>query len=60
MKRYARLYSDIDGTTSTNRKVEAMVEYFARADARDAAWAIYFLSGGRPKRLIPVRRIGNS
>lgn len=57
MKRFARLYSDIDATTSTNRKVDAMVEYFAHADAADAAWAIYFLSGGRPKRLIPVRRV---
>ncbi|MDQ2668122.1 MAG: ATP-dependent DNA ligase [Gemmatimonadota bacterium] len=57
MKRFARLYSDIDATTSTNRKVEAMVEYFARANAADAAWAVYFLSGGRPKRLIPIRRV---
>src|SRR3954466_161854 len=41
----------------TNEKVDAMVEYFATADPRDAAWAVYFLSGGRPKRLIPVRRL---
>src|SRR5262245_50518974 len=26
-------------------------------DPKDAAWAVYFLSGGRPKRLIPVRRL---
>ena len=57
MKRFARLYSAIDATTSTNRKVDAMVEYFAEAAPADAAWAVYFLSGGRPKRLIPVRRI---
>ncbi|MEO8623893.1 MAG: ATP-dependent DNA ligase, partial [bacterium] len=57
MKRFARLYSAIDSTTSTNRKVEAMVEYFAEAAPADAAWAVYFLSGGRPKRLIPVRRV---
>ncbi len=57
MKEFARLYSDIDATTSTNRKVEAMVEYFTHANAADAAWAVYFLSGGRPKRLIPVRRV---
>ena len=23
----------------------------------DAAWAVYFLSGARPKRLVPVRRL---
>ena len=57
MKRFARLYSDIDATTSTKAKVDAMVEYFVHADAADAAWAVYFLSGGRPKRLIPVRRV---
>ncbi len=57
MRRFARLYSAIDSTTSTNRKVEAMVEYFAEAAPADAAWAVYFLSGGRPKRLIPVRRL---
>jgi DNA ligase-1 len=34
-----------------------MVAYFGEAPAADAAWAVYFLSGGRPKRLIPVRRL---
>src|SRR5262249_23134402 len=42
----------------TTEKVDAMVEYFRVADPRDAAWAVYFLSGGRPKRLVPVRRLG--
>src|SRR5437764_162368 len=57
VKRFARLYSAIDSTTSTNAKVAAMADYFASAAPADAAWAVYFLSGGRPKRLIPVRRI---
>jgi DNA ligase-1 len=57
MKSFARLYSRIDSTTSTNAKVAAMVAYFREAEPADAAWAVYFLSGGRPKRLIPVRRI---
>src|SRR5215204_2798492 len=34
-----------------------MAQYFSHAEPADAAWAVYFLSGGRPKRLIPVRRI---
>src|SRR4051812_10435412 len=34
-----------------------MVAYFADTDHADAAWAVYFLGGGRPKRLIPVRRL---
>jgi len=57
VKQFARLYSAIDSTTSTNAKVTAMADYFASAEPADAAWAVYFLSGGRPKRLIPVRRI---
>ena len=57
MKRFARLFSEIDSTTRTSEKVDAMARYFSEANAADAAWAVYFLSGGRPKRLIPVRRL---
>ncbi len=32
-----------------------MQEYFAQAAPEDAAWAVYFLSGGRPRQLVPVR-----
>jgi DNA ligase-1 len=51
------LFAAIDETTRTNEKVDAMVEYFRSTDPADAAWAVWFLSGGRPKRLIPVRRL---
>ena len=57
MRRFAQLFAEIDRTTRTNDKVDAMTSYFAEADAADAAWAVYFLSGGRPKRLVPVRRL---
>jgi DNA ligase-1 len=57
VKRFARLFTAIDETMRTNEKVDAMVEYFRTADPADAAWAVWFLSGGRPKRLIPVRRL---
>jgi DNA ligase 1 len=57
VKRFAQLFTAIDETNRTNEKVEAMVQYFRDADPADAAWAVYFLSGGRPKRLIPVRRL---
>jgi DNA ligase 1 len=59
VRQFAQLFAEIDRTTRTNDKVEAMTSYFARADAADAAWAVYFLSGGRPKRLIPVRRLSS-
>ncbi|HUQ19709.1 MAG TPA: ATP-dependent DNA ligase [Gemmatimonadaceae bacterium] len=57
MKRFARLFSEIDSTTRTNEKVEAMSRYFTEADPADAAWAVWFLSGYRPKRLIAVRKL---
>ena len=59
MKRFAKLFSAIDETNRTNEKVEAMVQYFREADPADAAWAVYFLGGGRPKRLIAVRRLAD-
>lgn len=52
MKRFADLYADLDATTSTLGKVAAMRRYFATAPPEDAAWAVYFLSGRRPKRLV--------
>jgi DNA ligase-1 len=53
VKRFAALYDAIDRTTSTNAKVSALVEYFRTAPAADAAWAVYFLTGRRLKRLVP-------
>jgi DNA ligase-1 len=52
MRRFAALYDALDATTSTNGKVAAMRAYFAEAPAADAAWAVFFLTGARLKRLI--------
>ncbi len=52
MKRFSTLYDAIDSTTSTNAKVAAMVAYFSEAPAADAAWAVFFLTGRRLKRLV--------
>ncbi len=57
MKRFAALYDAIDRTTSTNAKVGAMVRYFHAAPAGDAAWAVFFLTGRRLKRLVPSAAI---
>ena len=55
MRLFARLYDEIDGTTSTNAKVAALAAYFDAAPPVDAAWALYFLTGRRLKRLLPTR-----
>ncbi len=54
MKAFAALYAALDASTSTLDKVAALRQYFATADAADAAWAVYFLSGGRPRRAVPT------
>ncbi len=54
MKAFADLYSALDGTTSSNAKLAALVEYFRQAPAADAAWAVYFLAGGKPRQIVPV------
>lgn len=53
MIRFARLFDAIDSTTSTNAKITAMARYFAEAPPEDAAWAVFFLTGRRLKRLVP-------
>jgi DNA ligase-1 len=55
MKRFADLYDQIDRTTSTNAKVAALVGYLRTAPPADAAWALFFLTGRRLKRLLPTR-----
>ncbi|MBV4533312.1 ATP-dependent DNA ligase [Pseudomonas sp. SWRI107] len=55
MKAFAELYLRLDATTSSNAKLQALRDYFASAPAGDAAWAVYFLAGGRPRQLVPSR-----
>ena len=53
MKRFARLFAELDQSTSTLAKVDALKRYFAEAAPADAAWAAYFLAGGKPRRVVP-------
>lgn len=55
MRAFAELYSRLDATTSSNAKLSAMRDYFASVPAEDAAWAVYFLAGGRPRQLVPTK-----
>lgn len=52
VREFAQLYADIDDTNKTNEKVAAMVRYFGVAPPEDSAWAVHFLIGRRPKRLV--------
>ena len=55
MKAFADLYTRLDATTSSNSKLAALQTYFQAAAPQDAAWAVYFLAGGRPRRVVPTK-----
>ena len=57
MKAFADLYAELDSTTKTNEKVDALKRYFMASDPADSAWAVHFLIGRRPKRLIETRKL---
>jgi len=53
MKQFAALYRELDATTSSLGKQSALQRYLQTATPRDAAWAVYFLAGGKPRQLVP-------
>ena len=55
MREFARLYAELDETTATNRKLDALQQYFAAASPENAAWAVYFLAGGKPRQAVPSK-----
>jgi ATP-dependent DNA ligase len=57
VRAFAQLFAAIDETNSTREKVAALVEYFRTASQADAVWAVHFLSGRRPKRLVGSRKL---
>jgi DNA ligase 1 len=52
VKDFAHLFEALDASTSTSAKVTALKDYFLRAPSDDAAWATYFLAGGKPKQAV--------
>src|SRR5271157_6036237 len=57
MKAFADLFTALDETTKTTEKVRALVDYFGRVTAADAAWATYFLIGRKPRQVIPMPKL---
>ena len=52
MQRFSRLFHQLDASTATTAKVAALRRYFSEVDAADAAWAVYFLAGGKPRQVV--------
>lgn len=57
MKAFTDLYALLDETTRTSAKVRALKHYFAHAPAEDAAWAVYFLIGRKPRQVVPSGKL---
>ncbi len=52
MKLFAKLFTQLDQTTKTNAKVEALADYFSEATDKDKLWTIAILSHRRPRRTV--------
>ncbi len=54
MQAFAALYEALDASTATGAKVAALLRYFDTAPPGDAAWAVFFLCGGKPRQRVPT------
>ncbi len=52
MQDFAHLFTQLDQTTKTNSKVEALAAYFEKTTESDKLWTIALLSHRRPKRTV--------
>ncbi|MCO5103939.1 MAG: ATP-dependent DNA ligase [Burkholderiaceae bacterium] len=57
MKAFAALYAALDASTASSAKQSALAAYLRQAPAADAAWAVYFLAGGKPRQIVPTARL---
>jgi len=57
MKRFATLFAELDASTSTHSKLAALGRYLREAPEDDAAWAMYFLAGGKPRQLVRTAQL---
>jgi DNA ligase 1 len=57
LKQFAWLYSELDASTSTSAKVAALKAYFEQVQPADAAWAVFFLAGGKPRQTVATKML---
>jgi DNA ligase-1 len=57
VRKFVKLFQQIDETQSTNEKVLHIQNYFSSCSDEDGAWALFFLSGHRIKRLITGNKL---
>lgn len=52
MQRFSELFRELDETTSTARKLQAILRYLEAAPPADTIWGIWLLSGRKLKRTV--------
>lgn len=57
MKRFAQLYAELDSSTKTSVKQQALMRFFQEADDRDKVWTIALFTHRRPKRSVVTTRL---
>src|SRR3954463_990082 len=57
MKQFTDLFIELDRTTRTSEKLEALRAYFRTAPPRDAIWAVYIMTGRRIGRTVSFRQL---
>jgi len=57
MKAFADLFQALDATTAQSAKLAVLAAYLRAAPPADAAWATYFLAGGKPRQMVPTKRL---
>ena len=53
MRDFTQLFLALENSPGTRARKQLLQAYFRHRSDADAAWALYFLSGRRPKRLLP-------
>lgn len=57
MNDFVELYQNLDSTTSTNDKVDFLVEYLRNAREDDAAWTVFLFGDGKFKRPVSTSQM---
>ena len=52
LQRFAELITELNSSTKTNDKLQALITYFSTADDKDKVWVIALFSGRRPRRAV--------
>jgi DNA ligase 1 len=57
MKNFASLFQELDETSQTEIKIEALTNYFRSVTPGDMAWTIYILLGRKIKKVVSVKKL---